>query len=468
MSRLSLDDTIAALATPPGEGALGMVRLSGSEALTIADRIFHSPRGTQPSRAKTHTIHVGHIVDGDRIIDEVQLAVLRVPKTYTREDMVEITGHGGMLALRTILELALQAGARLAEPGEFTQRAFLNGRIDLAQSEAVLDVIRARTEASLRAALSQLGGHLSQRLLALHDELANLAAHVEATMDFPEDDIAFLEAAQCRQRLQRVADQLDTLVASATTGRILRDGAMVVICGRPNVGKSSLLNALLRANRAIVTPMPGTTRDTIEESVNLRGVHVRLTDTAGIAPTSDPIEQEGIARSRAAIRAADLLLLVFDGSVMLEDADAAFMRELQALRDGTATPAILLLNKCDLGVGVTPAEIQALWGAASVMTVSASQGTGLEALESLMTQQLLGGEVELSDGALVTNIRHQEALRHALAACHATLQALAQRTPLDCVAVDLRAAVQHVGDILGINVQEDLLDRIFRQFCIGK
>lgn len=467
MPRSSLDDTIVAIATPPGEGALGIVRLSGAQALAIADRLFCARRKTRPSRAPTHTVHYGHIVDGETVVDEVLLTVLRAPKTYTREDMVEITGHGGMLALRRILELALAAGARLAEPGEFTKRAFLNGRLDLAQGEAVLDVIRARTDASLRAALNQLGGHLSQRLSALHEELANVAAHVEATIDFPEEDIVLLESAQCQERVRRIVAQLAALEASAKTGRILREGASVVICGRPNVGKSSLLNALLRANRAIVTPIPGTTRDTIEEFLNLRGLPVRLVDTAGLTATEDPVEREGVERSRQAIQQADLLLITFDQSQSFSIDDQTFLTAIETLRPDAVSRSLLILNKQDLPARLTATEVTRYWPA-PVMAVSALRGDGLEQLEAQMVEQLWGGRVEISDGMLVTNVRHQEALRQALAACQAALAALEQRTTIECVAMELREAMEPLGDILGLNVQDDLLDRIFKQFCIGK
>ena len=468
MSRFLLDDTIAAIATPPGEGALGIVRLSGPAALAIADRLFRSAKThTRPSAAKTHTVHLGHIVDGDALVDEVLLTVLRAPRTYTREDMVEITGHGGMLALRTMLELTLAAGARLAEPGEFTQRAFLNGRIDLAQGEAVLDVIRARTDASLRAALHQLGGHLSQQLTALHEELANLVAHVEATLDFPEEDIEFLASARCEERVRRVIDGLERLCATARTGRILRDGASVVICGRPNVGKSSVLNALLRANRAIVAPVPGTTRDTIEELANVRGLPVRLMDTAGVAVTDDPVEREGVERSRTAIQQADLLLLVLDGSQPLAPDDEELFAAIRALRPSSPAGSLLVLNKRDLPARTTPEEATQAWPA-PLIEISALRGDGLDRLEAAMTEQLWGGAVEISDGVLVTNARHHELLRQALAACQTALAAIEHRATLDCIAADLREAARHLGDILGMNVQEDLLDRIFRQFCIGK
>jgi len=291
---------------------------------------------------------------------------------------------------------------------------------------------------------------------------------VEATIDFPEEDIEFLEEAQCRDRLRRVIEQLTLIEASANTGRILREGAMLVICGRPNVGKSSLLNALLKANRAIVTPIPGTTRDTIEELVNVRGLPLRLVDTAGLTATDDPIEREGVTRSRAAIQQADLLLIVFDRSAPFSQADRELLAEIRALRNGAAIPALLVLNKDDLGSQINTAEVTTAWGPAPVIAVSAVQGTGLETLETLISEQLLGGQVSISDGALVTNVRHQQALQRAIAACRAGLSSLERRTTIECLAVELREACEHLGGILGLNVSEDLLDRIFKQFCIGK
>ena len=467
MSRLSLDDTIAAIATPPGEGALGIVRLSGPDTFAIADRLFRPSRPMRPSQANTHTVHHGHIVDGDVVVDEVLMTVLRAPRTYTRQDMIEITGHGGMLPLRRIVELALHAGARLAEPGEFTKRAFLNGRIDLAQGEAVLDVIRARTEVSLRAALQQLGGHLSQRISTLHEELANLVAHVEATIDFPEEDIASVATAQCRERLQRLVAELARLESSAKTGRILREGAAVVLCGRPNVGKSSLLNALLRTNRAIVTPIPGTTRDTIEELLNLRGLPVRLVDTAGVTVTEDPIEREGVERSRHAIQQADLLLLILDSAQPLSSADRAFFSDVRALRNGATSEPLIVINKNDLPTRLERDAIAREWSGAP-LRISALRGEGLTELEDAMAERLWSGTVDIADGALVTNVRHQESLRQARVACAAALAAITRQETLECIALDLREASEHLGEILGINVQEDLLERIFKQFCIGK
>lgn len=451
----SLDDTIVAISTPLGESGIGIVRLSGPEAGEILRRLFTRPDAAG-AELESHHLYHGHIVDPETggTVDEVLASFMRAPRTYTRQDVAEIDCHGGSVPLRRVLGLALRQGARLAEPGEFTLRAFLQGRLDLAQAEAVLDVIRAKTEAGLRVAVGQLEGHLSGQVRAARAALLRVLAYLEATIDF-HDDIPEQEIAP---DLAAAEAALRALCAQADQGIIYRQGVRTAIVGRPNVGKSSLLNALLRTDRAIVTPIPGTTRDTLEETLNLRGIPLCLVDTAGIAPTEDPVERLGVARSRAALARADLALWVVDGSAPLAPADA----EIAAALDPGRT--IVVINKADLRLR---AELVSLPQAPRAF-VSALTGQGLAELESLIERLVLGGAASASDLPLVSNPRHQEILRRA----HEHVQA-AQRThaaglPADFVSIDLTAAVEALGEITGESASEDLLDTIFQQFCIGK
>ncbi|KPL87791.1 tRNA uridine-5-carboxymethylaminomethyl(34) synthesis GTPase MnmE [Ardenticatena maritima] len=453
----ALDDTIAAIATPVGEGGIGIVRISGPEALAILRRLF---RPARPRPFESHRLMYGHIVDphtGD-VVDEVMAVYMRAPHTYTRQDVVEIHGHGGMAPLRAVLSLVLSAGARLAEPGEMTLRAFLNGRIDLAQAEAVLDVVRARTEAGLQAALRQLGGHLSDDIRHARQMLLDVLAHLTALIDFPEDDVPPQDIAP---DLERVAAHLERLIATADRGMLLREGVRVAIVGRPNVGKSSLLNRLLRHDRAIVTDIPGTTRDVLEETLNVRGIPVVVVDTAGIRQTQDVVEAIGVERSRAAIAQADLVLLVLDASQPLTDEDHAIAAEVEG------RPAIVVLNKTDLPRRLFPDNVPFL-PAAPRVELSAQQGEGLDRLEETIFEQVTGGHVMPLHGALVTNPRHKAALQRALDHVRAAQSTYAAGLPADFITIDLHSAVNALGEITGETATEDLLDTIFSRFCIGK
>lgn len=454
------EDTIAAICTPLGEGGLAVIRVSGAESLAVADRCFvpRGPRSHRPSEAGSHTVHYGQIQHAGRLADEVLLTVLRAPRTFTGEDTVEISCHGGLLTAKLVLEALLAAGARTAEPGEFTRRAFLNGRLDLAQAEAVADVIHARTELALAAAQRQLTGGLSRRVNALREDLLEVLTHVEAHIDFPEEDIAPDTEQQLRERLDRALAAMDALLATAREGRLLRRGIRVAIIGRANAGKSSLLNRLLDHDRAIVASTPGTTRDTIAETANLRGLPVVLTDTAGLREARDAIEQEGVRRSEAAIAEADLLLHVLDGSEPLHAEDAA------RLNGVPAKPRIVVRNKCDL-----PAAWELPEGfAATEVSTSCVTGEGIEALKDAIRDAVWSGRTGADMTEAMINSRHQDALRRAREATALTREALSRQAPLDLVAVDLRTAVAAVGEIVGKTTTEDLLDRIFARFCIGK
>ncbi|HSJ57022.1 MAG TPA: tRNA uridine-5-carboxymethylaminomethyl(34) synthesis GTPase MnmE [Anaerolineae bacterium] len=457
-----MDDTIVAISTPVGEGGIGIVRLTGPDAKQALCRLFVPAGEERPGTCEfaPRTLRYGHVVEpatGERV-DEVLATWMPAPHTYTRQDVVEINAHGGIVPLRRILALCLRLGARLAEPGEFTARAFLNGRLDLAQAEAVLDVVRAKTEVGLRAAVDQLGGHLSRRIAAVRTTLLEVLAYLEATIDFVEDEIP---AQEIEPDLVQAAAALRDLLAEADRGIIYRHGVRTAIVGRPNVGKSSLLNRLLRANRAIVTDVPGTTRDTLEETLNLHGVPIVLVDTAGITDrAAGVVERLGIERSRAALAEADLALLVVEAGSQPTEADRAIAGLVGD------KPAILVLNKIDLNGGVDP-------GAAGVLdapsvALSALTGEGLADLERSIVELVFAGQVTAGETPAVTNPRHKEALNRALQAVEEALAAHRGDQLPDLVAIDLSAAVQILGEITGQTASDELVDLIFARFCVGK
>ena len=456
------DDAIAAIATPLGEGGLAVLRLSGANAFAIADKCFQpvGKSSSKPSAAPTHTIQFGKIVRDEKVIDEVLLAVLRAPRTFTREDTVEISCHGGILPAKLVLDTLLANGARIAEPGEFTKRAFLNGRIDLAQAEAVADVIHSRTELALAAANEQLAGKLSQRINQLRDDLMLTLAHVEAYIDFPEEDIAEETKEKLLERLDNGIAFMDELLRTANEGQILRRGIRAAIVGRPNAGKSSLLNQLLGRDRAIVSPIAGTTRDTIEETANIRGLPVIFIDTAGLREARDEIEVEGIRRSRESLASAEFILHVLDASEPLTDADKNYLNEFADKK------RILVFNKTDLPKKL---ELPALvTGHPSIVTVSSLSGQGIEALKDAIKNLVWSGAIKAEMLQVAINSRHQDALNRARAAARLATDALREDVTLELIAFDLRSAANAVGEIVGKTTTEDLLDSIFSAFCIGK
>jgi tRNA modification GTPase len=456
-----MDDTIAAIATPLGEGGLAVIRVSGARAFQVVDKCF-DPLGKsskQPSQAGTHTIQYGRIVRDGQTIDEVLLAVMRAPRTFTREDVVEITCHGGLLPAKAVLDTVLQQGARLAMAGEFTKRAFLNGRIDLAQAEAVADVIHSRTELALAAANEQLAGKLSQRMNKLRDELMATLAHIEAHIDFPDEDITPDTKEKLLLRLEKGVGFIDELLRTADEGQILRRGIRAAIIGRPNAGKSSLLNQLLGRNRAIVSPIPGTTRDTIEETANIRGIPVIFVDTAGLREARDEIEVEGIKRSRQSLAQAELILHVLDASEPLTAAAEDYLSELATRK------RIVVRNKIDLLAAEVGRDVPI---APPAVNVSCLTGKGIESLKDAIKAQVWSGEIKAEMLEVMVNSRHQDALRRGRAALASTLQGLRADQTLEVVAMELRIAVNAVGEIVGKTTTEDLLDSIFSQFCIGK
>lgn len=475
----STEDTIVAIATPPGTGGVAIVRLSGPDSLAIARRLFRRPATAQRTLTP-RVLHYGHCIEPESgaLLDEGLLAWMRAPQSYTGEDVVEINTHGSPLVVRRIVEAALRLGARAAEPGEMTLRAFLHGRLDLAQAESVADLIAATSDAALRQALGQLAGHLSERVHAARLEVLRALTPIDATIDFPEEEVPAPDRADLRAAIQAARATVAELLAGAERGRVAREGIRCVIVGRPNVGKSSLLNALLRADRAIVTPVAGTTRDTIEEAAIVGGVACHLIDTAGIAPTDDPIERIGVARSRAALDAAELALLVLDRAAPLSAEDRAIMAEIAARQSpspasASALRCLVIANKADLPLALADQDLAAaldaahLELAAPLVVTSLATGAGLGDLEAIIAQVALGGP-DTGSAPLVARARHRDALRRADAALTEAEHTLADGYPLDLAAEDLRDALHALGTITGESITEDLLTSIFSEFCIGK
>jgi tRNA modification GTPase len=452
-------ETICAVSTPPGEGGVGIIRISGSDALAVAARVFKARRGGDLSRAASHTLQYGHVVDPKtgEVIDEALASVMRAPATYTREDVVEINCHGGMMPLWRTLSLLVESGARQAEPGEFTKRAFLNGRIDLAQAEAVMDVIRARTELSHRAANEMLLGGLSTEIAALRERVISLTASVEAGIDFPEEDIETESGRSLETEVSGILTAIDEILSSYVSGRILRDGFAVAIVGRPNVGKSSLLNALLKQNRAIVTEIPGTTRDVIEEYLNISGVPMKVLDTAGIRHAQDRVEQEGVRRSLEVIASADIVLVVLDGSQPLSSEDRRVLDEVGDKQ------VIAVVNKADLTQQIELPPVMR-----RRVSVSCRTNEGLDVLKKTLADIVMQGMTGPRTHAWAVNQRHRTALEQARESMQRALESINARLSPEFMAVDLRGALDHLGLIIGATYTEDILERIFNDFCIGK
>lgn len=458
------EETISAVATAVGEGGIGIIRMSGKKASSILDKIFKGKKVNNTADMQTQKMAYGNIIDPEnqKNVDEVLALLMRGPNSYTREDVVEIHCHGGVVPLKQILALTLRYGARLAEPGEFTKRAFLNGRLDLAQAEAVIDIIRAKTDASLRMALGHLDGALSGKIRGIRDGILAMIANLEATIDFPEEDIEELTAQDVKKSVYVVLEEVDHLLATKETGRILREGLETVIIGKPNVGKSSLLNALLQEKRAIVTDVPGTTRDIIEEFVNIRGVPLKIVDTAGIRDTVDIVEKIGVEKTREYIGTADLILLLLDASRPLSAED----REVLTLLTGRQ--AIILVNKSDLPSQLDMDEVHTYVDDQHVIKISVMDGNGLSELEQLIVDMVYSGQVQEKEGAFINNLRQANLLEQAKGHLKAVVETVDNNMPPDCIVVDLRDAWDKLGEITGDTVGEDIIDQIFTKFCIGK
>ena len=457
-------DTIAAISTAPGEGAIGIVRISGDLAISIASSIYQC--GTkQLEEQKTHTIHYGHIVDpkSGEVYDEVMVSVLRAPKTFTREDIVEINCHGGIVAINRVLQLVLRMGARLAEPGEFTKRAFLNGRIDLSQAEAVMDLIRAKTDKSMQLAMRQLDGQLSHLIQNLRQEILNTLAQVEVNIDYPEyDDVEEMTLQLLREKTQQVLQGIRTLLNTASQGKILRDGLKTAIVGRQNVGISRLLNVLLREEKAIVTDIAGTTRDTIEEYVNVRGVPLQLIDTAGIRETDDIVEKIGVERSRKALKEADFVLLLLNQSEILQEEDIRLLETTKGMK------RIILFNKTDLPSKLSTENIAPYAKEEEIVTTSMLNKEGIDQLEEKIAGYFFQGQMNERDATYLSNTRHIALLEKAEQALVEVQNGIEMGMPVDLIQIDFTRAWDLLGEITGDSVQDELLTQLFSQFCLGK
>jgi tRNA modification GTPase trmE len=457
-------DTIAAISTPPGEGGIGIVRISGDEAIEIADKLYSMGKKSLADQ-DTHTIHYGKIVNpktGD-IVDEVMVSVMRAPKTYTREDVVEINSHGGILVVNKVLQVVLNNGARLAEPGEFTKRAFLNGRIDLSQAEAVMDMIRAKTDRAMHVAVDQLDGQMARLIRDLRQKILDTLAQVEVNIDYPEyDDVEEMTSQLLEDKAREVKADIQKLLETAQQGKILREGLATAIIGRPNVGKSSLLNTLLRQDKAIVTDVAGTTRDVIEEYVNVKGVPLKLIDTAGIRETDDEVERIGVDRSRQAIQQADLILLVFNQSEKLTAEDVALIEATKGQN------RIILLNKTDLDQQLNVDKLSQLIANDPIVGTSMMTQAGMDELQNKIAELFFSGQTGERDATYVSNTRHIALLEEAEDALSEVLNGIALDMPVDLVQIDMRRAWDLLGEITGDSVQDELITKLFSQFCLGK
>ncbi|KAB2330818.1 tRNA uridine-5-carboxymethylaminomethyl(34) synthesis GTPase MnmE [Cytobacillus depressus] len=458
-------DTIAAISTPMGEGAIAIVRLSGDQAISIADKLFRGVGGKRLKETASHTIHYGHMMDlkTNEIAEEVMVSVMKAPKTFTKENVVEINCHGGIASVNRVLQLVLSNGARLAEPGEFTKRAFLNGRIDLSQAEAVMDLIRAKTDRAMNVALGQMEGRLSKLIRKLRQEILETLAHVEVNIDYPEyDDVEEMTHQLLLEKGSYVKEEIEKLLRTSHQGKILREGLSTVIVGRPNVGKSSLLNSLVQENKAIVTDIPGTTRDVIEEYVNVRGVPLRLLDTAGIRETEDIVERIGVERSRQVLKEADLILLVLNYSDDLSSEDENLFKAVEGM------DVIVIVNKTDLPQRINMERVRELSQNHKLVTTSLLEDQGVDELEEAIAALFFEGSIEARDMTYVSNSRHIALLNQALSAMEDALMAVEMGTPIDIVQIDFTRTWELLGEVIGDSVHESLIDQLFSQFCLGK
>lgn len=457
------EETISAVITALGEGAVGIVRVSGEQALAVGERLFKAASGKTLAAYPVNTLVYGHVYDDDgSLVDEVLAVYMRGPRSYTAEDVVEIQCHGGLQSLKKILALTYAAGARPAEPGEFTKRAFLNGRIDLTQAEAVMDIIRSRSEAGLKLAARQQQGQLARTLRELRRDLLDVVVNLEAVIDYPEEDIEDVTYGKVQESIAACSGRIGRLLANAHTGKILREGLRTAIVGRPNVGKSSLLNALLREERAIVSQYAGTTRDVIEEQLLLDGVPLVLADTAGIRSTDDFVEKIGVEKSRRLLQEAELIICVVDGSEGLTEEDE------DILQAAAGKPCVIIVNKSDLALQVDIENLRRRFGSDKVMTLSAKTLSGVEAFSSWLKNYVYGSEGALSDGAYVQNARQERLLRQAWQSLEEAGKAAEAALPYDCIVIDVRTAIDLLGEITGDTVQDEIINEIFSRFCIGK
>lgn len=452
-----MEDTIAAIATAYGEGGIGIIRISGPETLNILKKIF---KGKIENRRMSY----GHVIDTENgsVIDEVLSVYMKEPHTYTKEDVAEINCHGSIVSLRKTLEIVIRNGARLAEPGEFTKRAFLNGRLDLSQAEAVIDLIRAKTEKTFDVAMDQLSGKFSEEINNIRKRLLDLLVNVTVNIDYPDEDIEELTYSDMEKEILQIGDMIEILLSTADSGRILRDGLNVAIIGKPNVGKSSLMNELLKETRAIVTEIPGTTRDTIEEIISIKNIPVRLTDTAGIRKTEDKIEQIGIERSKRSFNEADLIIFVMDSSREISDEDREIIEIIGDRK------VIVLINKIDLGSKWSKETIMDMMPNASILETSMLQRLGVAEIEEEIVNIVYSGNVKQNDSIMVTNVRHKELMERAYNSLKDALNMTIMREAMDFIEVDIKAAYDFLGEIIGKTVSDDIINEVFARFCLGK
>ncbi|WP_274365067.1 tRNA uridine-5-carboxymethylaminomethyl(34) synthesis GTPase MnmE [Paenibacillus thermotolerans] len=456
------EDTIAAIATPLGESSIAVIRVSGPESAQVVDKVFRSK--TKLTEAASHTVHYGHIVHpatGERI-EEVLVTLMKGPRSFTAEDVVEVSCHGGIVSVKRVLDLLLEYGARLAEPGEFTKRAFLNGRIDLSQAEAVMDLIRSKSDRAFSVAMKQSEGALSREVKKLRQTLVETMAHIEVNIDYPEHDVEELTNAFIRDKCMYARESIAEMLRTAERGKLLREGIETAIIGKPNVGKSSLLNALTQENRAIVTDIPGTTRDVIEEYVTIGGIPLKLLDTAGIRETEDVVERIGVERSQAALASADLILFVVNANEPLTDAEKQMMESLGDRQ------TIVIINKIDLPVKTDEQYIGQLFPQEKIVRLSAKENEGINRLEKAVTAIFFSGNLDSGDMTYVSNARHIHLLKKASHALDEALQGVEMKVPIDMIQIDIRNAWEQLGEIIGDAVSDSLIDQIFSQFCLGK
>ena len=457
-----IDDTIAAIATAPGEGGIGIIRISGEKSLQVAQSIFKSKSGKMIKDYNARTLIYGTVVDNEKVIDEVLVAYMKGPNSYTAEDVIEINCHGGFISVKKILELILSKGVRLAEAGEFTKRAFLNGRIDLSQAEAIIDVIKSKTDMAHEVAQSQLEGSLAKKIKDLRMNVTEVLAHLEVSIDFAEEDVEEITYQTLEEKALELRNEIKKLYDTAESGKILRDGLKTVIVGKPNVGKSSLLNSILGENRAIVTDIAGTTRDVIEEFVNIKGIPLKIVDTAGIRETEDVVEKIGVEKSRESFSTADLVIMVLDASRKLSEEDMEILESLKNKK------TIVLLNKMDLEPHIELEKIEEFVNSEDIIKISALKHQGIEELQDKIEAMVYHGSVKNSSNLMITNSRHKDALFKAYESINDAISAIEQRMPYDFIEVDFKNIWDYLGYINGDTVREDLLDTIFANFCIGK
>lgn len=459
-----LNDTIVAISTPLASAGIGIIRISGDEALKIISKIFVPKKSMDNRNIVSHTLHYGYIIDPkyNRTLDEVLVSYMLKPNTYTRENIIEINAHGGLIVLQSILSLVLRSGARIAEPGEFTKRAFLNGRIDLSQAEAVMDIIHSKTELALNASVNQLSGNIKNEIEKIKKNLLETIAHIEASIDYPEYDIDELSADQVKEKMEKVATKIKYLISSYDNGKIIREGIKTVIVGKPNVGKSSLLNALLKEQRAIVTDIPGTTRDSLEEYMNIHGIPLKLIDTAGIRLTEDIIEKIGVNRSKELMLNADLILFVIDSSECLTTEDEEIMELISNQK------VIILMNKSDLNKKVKKEHLKEHLREMTIIETSALKFEGLDQLQEQIKNMFMIGNIQIDNETVIHNIRHKQSLEKAIESIYNVIESIDNRMPEDCYAIDLHSAYEHLGEITGDHVNDDIIKQIFSQFCLGK